>query len=270
MPGMRRCSPIRSPRHWNDPRLLSFIVPAHNEEAFIRETLRAIDAAARGTGVPFEIVVVDDASTDRTAAVAAAQGARIIGADVRHIAAARNVGARAAFGDVLIFVDADTIVTPEVVDAALARLGNGAVGGGASPVFEPGTPTWARVTIGLTVSFMRLMGWAAGCFLFARRDAFERAGGFDERYFASEEIHLSRALKRLGTFVILRERIVTSGRKAHTFSATRALWLAIRILRPGALKRRDGLEFWYQGSPSGERGTANDDQGRRERKADSG
>ena len=225
--------------------MLSFIVPAHNEEAFIRQTLRAIDAAARGSGVAFEIVVVDDASTDRTAAVAAAQGARIVGADVRQIAAVRNIGARAAFGDVLFFVDADTIVSPEVVRAALARLDAGAVGGGASPVFEADTPRWAHVTIDFTVWFMRIAGWAAGCFIFARRDAFERAGGFDERYFASEEIHLSRALKRIGQFVILRERVVTSGRKARAFSASHALWLAIRMLRPGALRQRDQLEFWY-------------------------
>jgi glycosyltransferase involved in cell wall biosynthesis len=227
--------------------LLSIIVPAHNEEAFIRQTLRALDTAARAAGVPFEIIVVDDASTDRTAAIAAAQGARIVGADVRQIAAARNVGARAARGDRLVFVDADTIVPPDTLRAALARMESGAVGGGASPVFDAGTPAWARRTIGFTVWFLRTMGWAAGCFLFARRDAFEQAGGFDERYFASEEIHLSRALKRLGRFVILREHVVTSGRKAHAYSASHALWLAVRMLRPGALKRRDQLDFWYSG-----------------------
>lgn len=240
----------RSRPRWNEPRLLSIIVPAHNEEAFIRRTLRALDAAARDAGVPFEIIVVDDASTDRTAAIAAAQGARIVGADVRQIAAARNAGARAALGDQLMFVDADTIVPSAALRAAVERMDAGAVGGGASPVFDAGTPAWARRTIGFTVWFMRTMGWAAGCFLFARRDAFERAGGFDERYFASEEIHLSRALKRLGRFVILRERVVTSGRKAHAYSAGHALWVAIRMLRPGALKRRDHLEFWYR---SGER-----------------
>jgi len=225
--------------------VLSFIVPAHNEEAFIRQTLRAIDAAARGSGVAFEIVVVDDASTDRTAAVAAAQGARIVGADVRQIAAVRNIGARAAFGDVLFFVDADTIVSPEVVRAALARLDAGAVGGGASPVFEADTPRWAHVTIDFTVWFMRIAGWAAGCFIFARRDAFERAGGFDERYFASEEIHLSRALKRLGRFVILRHAVLTSARKAEVYTMRHSLWLMLRMLWPGSLKRREGLEFWY-------------------------
>ena len=225
--------------------MLTIVVPAHNEEAFIRDTLRALDAAARDTGLPFEIIVVDDASTDRTAAVAAAQGARIVGADVRQIGAARNAGARAARGEFLVFVDADTLVSPAVLRSAVEQLQAGAVGGGAIPVFDAGTPRWAHRTIGITAWTLKTAGWAAGCFLFVHRDAFERVGGFDERYFASEEIHLSRALKRIGRFVILRERVVTSGRKAHAFSASRALWLAIRMLWPGALKRRDRLEFWY-------------------------
>ena len=226
--------------------MLTIVVPAHNEEALIADTLRALDLAARGTGLPFEIIVVDDASTDRTAAVASAQGARIVGADVRHIAAARNIGARATRGELLVFVDADTIISPEVLKAAVLEMQRGAVGGGAMPVFDAGTPAWGRRTIVVTAWILRTMGWAAGCFLFARRDAFERVGGFDERYFASEEVHLSRALKRIGRFVILPERILTSGRKVHAYSASRALWLGMMMLWPGALKRRDGLEFWYR------------------------
>lgn len=229
---------------------MSVVVPAHNEEKLIRGTLRAIDAAAQAAGVRYEVIVVDDASSDRTAAIAASQGARIVGADVRHIGAARNAGARAARGELLVFVDADTIIPASVLCAAIAAMQNGAVGGGASAVFDAATPRWAVTTIGLTTWFMRHLRWAAGCFLFVRRDAFERVGGFDERYFASEEIHLSRALKRLGRFVILREPVITSGRKASTYSAAAALWLGIRMLRPGALKSRDKLGFWY-----GNRGT---------------
>lgn len=229
---------------------LTVVVPAHNEEELIRETLRAIETAAQAAGLPYEVIVVDDASTDRTAAVAAAQGARIVGADVRQIGAARNVGARAARGEWLVFVDADTIVPASVLKAAIVQLQEGAVGGGASAVFDAATPRWAVTTIGVTTWFMRTMRWAAGCFLFVRRDAFERVGGFDERYFASEEIHLSRALKRIGRFVILREAVITSGRKASTYSASRALWLGIRLLRPGSLKSRDRLGFWYRGRGS--------------------
>ena len=47
--------------------------------------------------------------------------------------------------------------------------------------------------------------------------------------------------------MILREQIVTSGRKAHTHSASHALWLFVLMLKPGALKRRDQLDFWYSG-----------------------
>ena len=228
-----------------DSGLLSIIVPAHNEEALIAETLRAINAAARETGVAIELIVVDDGSTDRTAEIATANGARVVAVQVRQIAAARNAGARAARGGLLLFVDADTLISAAALRGAMAALQTGAAGGGAMPVFADGTPGWAVRTMTVTVWILRTANWAAGCFLFARRDAFERAGGFDERYFASEEIHLSRALKRVGRFVIIREKIVTSGRKAHTYSARHALWLAIRMLRPGALTRRDRLDFWY-------------------------
>lgn len=226
--------------------MLTIVVPAHNEEALIGETLRALDAAARATSQPFEIVVVDDASTDRTAEIAAAVGARLVSANVRQIAAARNVGARAARGDLLVFVDADTVVPPEVLRGAVEQMQGGAAGGGAMPMFDAGTPAWGQRLIAVTVWMLRTMGWAAGCFVFARRDAFERAGGFDERYFASEEIHLSRALKRIGRFVILPDRVVTSARKVHAYSAAHALWLGMQMLRPGTLKRRDRLEFWYR------------------------
>ena len=100
--------------------MVSFIVPAHNEAQIIADTVAALHAAARGAGDPYEIVVVDDASTDGTAALARAAGTSVVSATVRHIAAARNVGGRAAKGDELLFVDADTWVGGDTVRAALA------------------------------------------------------------------------------------------------------------------------------------------------------
>ena len=237
------CTIDVSVAHDLDP-VLSLIIPAHDEEALLGGTLETLAASAAALGEPYEIIVVDDDSTDRTAEIARAHGVRVVGVRLRHIAAARNAGAREAQGEILVFVDADTLVPSSVLNAAVAAVRHGAVGGGAMPVMDS-APRWAARMVTAVVWILRTARWAAGCFVFARRDAFERAGGFDERYFASEEIHLSRALKRQGRFVILDDRVITSARKAHQFSALQTIGLFLRTLWPGTLKRRDRLAFWY-------------------------
>jgi glycosyltransferase involved in cell wall biosynthesis len=227
--------------------MISIIIPAYNEEALLDGTLDAARAAAETLGSPYEIIVVDDGSTDRTAKIAAEHGARVVGVNVRHIAAARNAGARVAVGDLLIFVDADTLVTPEVLQRAVASVREGAVGGGAGARQDSNDPPWGPAVFGFAAWLMRTAGWAAGCFMFVRADVFHLAGGFDERYFASEEIHLSRAVKKHGRFVILRDKVITSGRKGRLFTGREVLSQFVRTLWPANLKRRDRLGIWYGG-----------------------
>ena len=76
--------------------MLSFVVPAHDEEASIAATLRAIRSVAASAETPFEIIVVDDTSSDRTTERAMAEGAQVLRIERRQIAAARNAGAGAA------------------------------------------------------------------------------------------------------------------------------------------------------------------------------
>jgi len=99
--------------------VISFIVPAHNEEACLGRTLEAIRESADFVAQPYEIIVVNDASTDSTAEIARQNNARVVDVNHRQIAATRNSGARAAAGDRLFFVDADTIINSSVVAAAL-------------------------------------------------------------------------------------------------------------------------------------------------------
>src|SRR5262245_50145472 len=106
--------------------MLSLIIPAYNEEQLLARTLRAAMAAAQASGESWEIVVADDASTDRTAAIAAEHGARVVPVHCRQIAKTRNAGARAAKGDLFIFVDADTVVTSAAVAAAVRAMRGGA------------------------------------------------------------------------------------------------------------------------------------------------
>lgn len=224
-------------------------MPAFNEEKWLPATLASIHAAARSLGLEYEIVVADDASTDATAALATQGGARVVAVENRQIARTRNAGARVARGERLVFVDADTRVDAAVVGAAMAAMDAGAVGGGSGAVFDEGAPYYARRMMWWVLGFMRIFRLAAGCFLFCRRDALEAAGWWDERHFAGEEIMLSLALHRLGRFVILKERVVTSPRKFTSRSFGETLWITVKLLAQGmwGVRRRKSTQFWYDG-----------------------
>src|SRR5215475_6764638 len=192
--------------------MISFVIPAYNEEALLPITLRALDAAARPLGVPFEVIVVNDASTDRTSEVARRHGARVIDVHHRQIAATRNAGAREAAGDILVFIDADTRVNEAVIRGAVDAIARGAVGGGCAFRFDGRLPFYGRVLQTVAVPLYRMARLASGCLLFTTREAFQAVGGFDERMFGAEEAIMSRALSRHGRFVVLHEAATTSGR----------------------------------------------------------
>jgi len=228
--------------------MISFVVPAFNEEASIARTLAALQEAATSLAEPFEILVVDDASSDRTAGIAEHCGARVIAVSHRHIAATRNAGARAARGELLLFVDADTLVNSAVVRAAVAAMRAGAVGGGALVSFDEPIPAWARRVLVLLRFTMRTLRWAAGCFLFCTRAGFDAVGGFDQRFYGAEEIVMSRALKRVGRFVVLRESVVSSGRKMRMHSGREILATIGGLVAGGrrSLRDRRALDHWYR------------------------
>ena len=230
--------------------LLSFIVPAFNEETVLGETLRSLDAAARRVGEPFEVIVVDDASTDDTAAIARTHDATVLCVELHRISAVRNAGARIARGELLVFVDADTLVPADTLTQMLASVQRGAIGGGARvSLDEHGLSRTARALAGFACALLYRLRIAGGCFIFARREAFDAVGGFDERYFASEEIHLARALKKRGRFAMLPAAVMSSGRKLRLFRGWPLVRQMLRLAWGGlpGLRRREGLEFWYDG-----------------------
>lgn len=227
--------------------MISFIVPAYNEEALLGRTLKSIYCAGSSLGEPFQVIVVDDASTDRTAEIARNLAAEVVIVNHRQIAATRNAGARASQGELLIFVDADTLVTKEAVRAAVEAMRRGAAGGGCAFQFDGRLPLYARLFSAIALPLYRALGLASGCFLFCTRMAFEATGGFDEGLFGAEEVDMSRRLRRLGYFVVLREPVITSGRKLRTYSAREVIGLLIKLALTGpkSLRQRQGLEVWY-------------------------
>jgi glycosyltransferase involved in cell wall biosynthesis len=227
--------------------MISFVVPAYNEEHLLGPTLAALHAAARGLAQSYELIVADDGSTDATVAIAAAHGARVVRVQFRQIARARNAGALAAAGGTLIFVDADTIVPAATVLATVEALRRGAVGGGATVRVDGRLPWWASLMLPIVQGVLRVGHLASGCYVFCSRAAFDAVGGFDERLFAAEEIAFSRSLRGQGSVVILREWVMTSGRKLRSHSG----WELLRLCGAGArqgiavIRNREQLSLWY-------------------------
>jgi glycosyltransferase involved in cell wall biosynthesis len=239
---------------------LSFVIPAHNEEGLIGPTVRALhEAGAAAAPGEYEIIVADDSSTDRTGEIAAELGARVVRLERRQIAAARNAGACAAAGGFLFFIDADTVVPARAVREAVAALQAGAAGGGSPVRFDGRIPLWARMLLPAVLLMFRVFRLTGGCFLFCRRAAFDAAGGFDESLFASEEITMAQSLKAHGRFVIIREPVITSGRKLRTYSGWELLWKSLAIVVRGrrGVQSRERLDVWYgprREDPEGVRG----------------
>ena len=222
---------------------VSFIVPAWNEELLLPRALEAIHRAARHAELDYEVIVSDDASTDRTPDIALAHGARVVTCNNRQIGATRNCGARVAEGNLLFFVDADTLVTPETIRGAVEAVENGATYGGADITWDGPIPFMSRAMLRATLFSYRFFKLAAGAFLFCTREAFDRVNGFDETIFATEEYDLSRRLAKVGRYVWLRQQVVTSGRKLRAHSFAELLRESIQMSMGGmkSVRNRDRL-----------------------------
>jgi len=229
--------------------MLSFIVPAYNEEFELARTIASIRAAAESSGEPYEVIVVDDASTDATPQIASSAGAAVVSIQRRQIAAARNAGVKVARGEILFFIDADTRISGEHVVDAIAALTARYSGGSARVAVDGVIPLWARIFVRVFSILYFANNLGAGAFLFTTRDNFERVGGFDEDLFIGEEVFLSIALKKIGRFKLLSAPILTSGRKLRMYSAkqilSRSIWIVLR--GTSAVRSRDKLELWYEG-----------------------
>src|SRR5262245_14702185 len=143
--------------------MISFVIPAYNEELLLGRTLDALNDAAGALAQPYEVIVVDDASTDKTATVAQERAARVVPVNHRQIAATRNAGAREAAGGMLIFVGADTVVTRAAGRAAVAAMRSGAAGGGCAFRFDGRLPFYGRLLEAVAAPLYRTLGLASGC-----------------------------------------------------------------------------------------------------------
>lgn len=237
---------------------ISIVIPAFNEERLLPATLASVRAAAaafEARGWMTERIVCDNNSTDRTAAIASADGATVVFEPVNQIARARNAGAARASGDWLVFVDADSRPTPELfAEAAEAIAGGRCIAGGCTVRLDT-SRVWVRFFVLLWNAISRIRGWAAGSFMFCEASAFRQSGGFSQEIYAAEEIDLFRRLNRMArerrrSIVILhRHPLETSDRKVRLYTVREYLAFFVKMgtSRGRVLRDRDACYPWYDG-----------------------
>ncbi len=239
---------------------LSIIVPAFNEEKLLGPSLQAVKAAADSAftpaGLTWELVVCDNNSTDRTADIAHAEGAKVVFEPVNQIGRARNTGASAATGEWLLFIDADSQPSRELLSDAAALIRRPDVLLAGSTVVLDEASFLIRLFCGLWNTVSRLRRLVAGSFILVRASAFREVGGFDLRFFAGEEIDLALRLQKIvgrrakqRTVILHRHPLVTSARKMKLYRKSElGLFFIKSLFRPmKTTKTRDDCALWYDG-----------------------
>jgi len=237
--------------------LISLVIPAHNEEVLLPRLLDSVDIARerfRYGRDAVELIVADNASTDRTAGVAASRGCTVVHVAERRIAAARNGGAGAARGEVLCFVDADARIHPGTFNAVDRALADGRWVAGATGVRLERWSLGIAVTYAIMIPWVWLLRMDTGV-VFCRGADFKAVGGYDERRLFGEDVQLLWDLRRLGRnrgqrLVRLRGvKTLNSMRKFDRWGEWHYLTQMFRLV-PMMLRRPDAVtdfarRYWY-------------------------
>ena len=237
----------------------SIIVPAFNEEKYIGQTLHHINLAKvhlsnRGA-LSAEILVVDNGSTDQTACVVQSFGAIVVKESVHNIAKVRNTGAKFASGDILLFIDADTLV-PKTLLLRISQVMSdpSCLGGAVDTDYRP-----ARLSVRLYLKSWRLLGMLAdmaqGAVQFCRRDAYVALQGYDESIYMGEDVdfywRLRKSAKERGMRIchIQDVKVIPSSRRFDQWP----LWRTLVWTNPLFVyffRRSKGLwSRWYSDVP---------------------
>lgn len=244
-----------------DSPTVSVLIPAFNEERLVGRVIDSVrDSFAALGRESYEIIVCDNNSTDGTAEIAAGKGALVVNEPHNQIARARNTAAKNARGKWLIFLDADTFLTPRLLGETMRVLEAGRIcAGGSTLKFDKEDIGWfPKFLFHAWNSVSGIVNLAAGSYIFCPRQAWADVGGFDEEIYAGEEIFFSRSLKlwarkrRMKFKILTVSPIITSARKMEWYDSWQLLGHVLRMMIPGSMRRRDACGLWYSRPAGGE------------------
>jgi len=235
--------------------LLSVIVPAFNEELYLPRTLSSLQRAAADCECSVELIVVDNASTDRTAEIARVSGAMVVCEPVHNVARVRNAGAAAAHGEVLVFVDADTIVPHEFHDRVREVMTDPLCMGGSAEIVHHVRSQVLRAYLRAWRWIGFKLGMAQGAAQFCRARSFRILNGYDESQFMGEDVDFYWRLRKLcarsrGHVAFLSDvKVIPSPRRFDTAPVWRTLIWTNPVFIWAFRKVRSAWAAWYVAPP---------------------
>ena len=200
----------------------SILIPARNEEKLLPRCLDSIKAAATPFPDQVEIIVALNRCTDRTEEIALKHGAKVVREDSRNLARIRNAAAKAATGEIIVTIDADSRMTGNMLVEIDRLLRTGKyIGGGVT--IRPERWSLGIVVTVLLLAVLLLWRRVSGGLFWCLRKDFEAIGGFNENLVSLEDLDFAKRLKAYGKSqgkrftTITKAHIVTSCRKFDTF-----------------------------------------------------
>jgi glycosyltransferase involved in cell wall biosynthesis len=210
-----------------EPVTISVIIPAHNEEAYLEQTL---DALARQDYPALEIIVVANGCEDATADVARHRCHRLVVLSQKSLGVARNLGARLARGSLLVFLDADTLLEPGALRTIATQFSTRDAAGTIKG--RPDQNRWGYRALYFLKNFthrFRIHNGSSGVIL-CWKDHFVRLGGFDEQMEVRENSELIQRLRLFGNYRYIHSTTaVTSMRRYERRGLRRMVWLWVRL-----------------------------------------
>lgn len=235
--------------------LISVIIPAFNEERYLPQTLARLRDAISACAYSVEVLVVDNESTDRTAEIARSFGVTVVPERVHNIGRVRNAGANVSRGNVLVFIDADTVVPSHFLTRVADTMASSACLGGSADVVHRPASKLLRAYLEVWRWLGTALGMTQGAAQFCRRSAFSALNGYDESQFMGEDVdfywRLKKLNKKMGGYLKFLDdvQVVPSPRRFDNSPIWRTLvWtnpLFVALFR----KTRSAWGDWYVRAP---------------------
>jgi len=189
---------------------ISVIIPAYNEEKYIK---RAINSVKRQTYKNYEMIIVTNRCTDKTPEIARRNTDKFFDLKEGNTALSKNIGAKHAIGDILVFFDADSVMSENLLKDIKKTIEKGFIGG-VCRTFGDNNKLKTRIYwwLGHIYNYIYLLPHAL---TFCRKDVFKKIKGYDERLNIAEDSTLLRKIKKKGKVKYITSSFIKTSMRGH-------------------------------------------------------